>query len=462
LDDQRRVAASPHRRLAKLATKRMGPHILPEMSRRSPRFTPTTKGRKRPHGTSMTQRTRQSPRGETAGLSDLATRIAVRGERVVFITGAGLSVASGIRPFRKSSDSKAAMRGVDGSEPGRARSHTTGAPKAAGLWDEVIWTTATRATFRKDPTSWYNDFWLSHFAHPGTTANGAAPRPNAGHVALEALLSAFPNVQQITQNIDGLQAPSKRLIEAHGRVGLYKCVPSDDSDTDSDEDDDHDRPVHLGNRRKAKRVRDVANRRRKNGVRKGCHYQYLESLQAGELEPPAVRAALLSHGKTGASPAPLPSAPRCPFCNNLALPQALLFDEGYHSHSFYEFAKMEEWLAAADVLVFVGTSFAVQLTQTALQWARDKPLAVYNLNTVDLITASHRLDVTNIVGPASVSLAQLVATCRSLEDQQPAAPTTSPPEGPRDIAVVVAAAANGLVPLVTGAVAKVRRSARRG
>jgi NAD-dependent SIR2 family protein deacetylase len=439
------------------------------MSRRSPRFTagPTTKGRKRPRRatTSMTQRTRQSPRGETAGLAELATRIVLRGDNVVFITGAGLSVASGIRPFRKASDggSKAVMREADGSlVPGRARSHTTGAPKAAGLWDEVIWTTATRATFRKDPTSWYNDFWLSHFAHPGTSAGGA-PRPNAGHVALEALLEVFPNVQQITQNIDGLQAPSERLIEAHGRVGLYKCVPPNDSDTDSDEDDDHDRPVHLGNRRKAKRVRDVANRRRKNGVRKGCHYQYLESLQAGELEPPPVRAALLSHGKTaGASPpARLPAAPRCPFCNNLALPQALLFDEGYHSHSFYEFAKMEEWLAAADVLVFVGTSFAVQLTQTALQWARDKPLAVYNLNTADLLMASHRLDVTNIVGPASVSLAQLVATCRSLEDQQAAASTSSP-QGPLAVDVAVGL----VVPLeavaVTGAVAKVRRSARRG
>lgn len=103
----------------------------------------------------------------------------------------------------------------------------------------------------------------------------------------------------------------------------------------------------------------------------------------------------------------------------MVLPQALLFDEGYHSHSFYQFDKAEEWLAAADALVFVGTSFAVQLTQTALQYARDKHIPVYNFNIDDLLVASNRLDATNIVGPAAVNLPQLLATCRSLQDALP-------------------------------------------
>ena len=55
----------------------------------------------------------------------------------MFITGAGLSAASGIRTFR----------GPD------------------GLWSEGIWRKATRKEFRKDPLGWYNDFWVSATAY---------------------------------------------------------------------------------------------------------------------------------------------------------------------------------------------------------------------------------------------------------------------------------------------------------
>jgi hypothetical protein len=41
-------------------------------------------------------------------------------------------------------------------------------------------------------------------------------------------------------------------VEAHGRLGWYKCIPDNDSDSDSDSDEDSSlhRTVKLGNRRR--------------------------------------------------------------------------------------------------------------------------------------------------------------------------------------------------------------------
>lgn len=159
------------------------------------------------------QRTRASARG-IAGFTSLADRIVNRRENVVFITGAGLSAASGVRPFRTSGSAK---------KPATHR--TAGLPPMAGLWDEVIWTTATRACFRKDPLRWYNEFWIPHFRQMTNGGKGGALgpiSPNPGHFALGELLKEFANVRQITQNIDSLQSPREHLIEAHGRIGLYK------------------------------------------------------------------------------------------------------------------------------------------------------------------------------------------------------------------------------------------------
>jgi hypothetical protein len=77
---------------------------------------------------------RRSRRITTAPiLKELARHIVSSQQPVLFITGAGLSAASGIRTFR----------GPD------------------GLWSHVVWQKATREEFRKDPLGWYNDFWVS-------------------------------------------------------------------------------------------------------------------------------------------------------------------------------------------------------------------------------------------------------------------------------------------------------------
>ena len=323
---------------------------------------------------------RRSTRG-AAALTELAERI-VKGDSVLLITGAGLSVASGVRPFR----SQTATRTT-------ATPTKNGVVPCAGLWNDVIWSTATREAFRKDPLAWYNEFWLPHF--------NEEYQPNVGHECIQKIQADFPNVEQITQNIDGLQPPSSQMIEAHGRVGLYKCVP-DDSDTDSDSDDEEDRQVHLGHRRKTRNLTE----RLKNPMT--CPYQYLQSLPASQVESDEVREVLMSRPEPSQR---LPDVPRCPVCDSNLLPQALLFDEGYHSHSYYQFERAEEWMEDCDALVLIGTSCSVRLTTVALDHARAHGIPVYNFNLHDPIESTSRLNVSNILGPAIETLPKLWEAC---------------------------------------------------
>ena len=316
---------------------------------------------------------RRSQRGQSS--KKLAFLLA-QGERVVFITGAGLSVSSGVRPFRGSS----------------------------GLWEEIIWKTATRSSFRKAPLEWYNDFWLPHFATEKTH------EPNDGHAALHQLQQLFPETcHVITQNVDGLQ---QGVVEAHGRVGLYKCIPEEDSDTDSDSDEDDDRPVHLGHRRKSRALRDsLLNQETENcaeNAQPPCRYQSLDSIRLEQIEPPSVRLALAG-GATR-----LDGPPLCPSCRRPVPPQALLFDEGYHSHDFYRFEEMETLLGKAAVLVFVGTSFNVTITGVALDHAREHGIPVFNFNTEDVLEPSVRLNVENVVGKSDDTLSRLVLDVQEL------------------------------------------------
>src|SRR5688572_524104 len=91
-------------------------------------------------------------------------------KRVVYIAGAGLSVASGIRPYR-------------------------GAPNA--VWAEFVTDWGTVRKFREDPAAWWATFWLK--SHGDIFKE--AIEPNAGHRALSQLCASCEAVL-ITQNID--------------------------------------------------------------------------------------------------------------------------------------------------------------------------------------------------------------------------------------------------------------------
>ncbi len=113
---------------------------------------------------------------------------------IVFLTGAGISVASGIRPYRG---------------PG-------------GLWnDETLVKFSDLETFRTDPLSVWR--FMSE-----TRRTCAAARPNPAHRALaelEARLEAEQSLTVITQNIDGLhrRAGSSHVIEFHSSVARTRC-----------------------------------------------------------------------------------------------------------------------------------------------------------------------------------------------------------------------------------------------
>ncbi len=361
---------------------------------------------------------------------------------------------------------------------------------------------ATREEFRKDPLEWYNSFWLKYFP---PYAYGEFFEPNQGHEAI-SMLSNMPgaNVKVITQNVDGLHSMTKttwnnekKMIEAHGRLGLYKCIPESDSDTDSDSDDDNNRKVKIGSRRKS-RVAKAAYQRGKririqqqitqmqpnqsinsasdetNGFvsrepeKFPCKYEILESIPVHMVLPPQVGRVL-----AGIDPSGIPSStfdkqsdldndeitsssyqlnspessyhvdthaekperrrnekkkgtncgdskpticinhpPLCPSCNRPVAPQALLFDEGYHSHKHYQFERMEQWIEQAEVIVFVGTSFAVSLTDCALEHARQEQKLVYNFNIESgKLESTAWLNVENVVGDVQRTLPMLVKAC---------------------------------------------------
>jgi len=120
-----------------------------------------------------------------------------RGGPLLVVTGAGISVASGIPTFR-------------GTDPG-------------AVWKRDVTELGTRAYFESDPVgswSWYLDRFDRVF--------GA--EPNAAHHALVALerhrASRGEATLLVTQNVDTLhaRAGSTALVEVHGRADRVRCA----------------------------------------------------------------------------------------------------------------------------------------------------------------------------------------------------------------------------------------------
>ena len=132
---------------------------------------------------------------------------------IVILTGAGVSVASGISPFRG---------------PG-------------GLWnDPNVERFAHRDELENNPTGAWKFFgWLRETARKA--------QPNPAHQALVRLEKSLKPEQEfllITQNVDGLhqKAGSRNMLEYHGSVLRTKCFdyecplePFEDTKTYSDE-----------------------------------------------------------------------------------------------------------------------------------------------------------------------------------------------------------------------------------
>lgn len=204
------------------------------------------------------------------------------------------------------------------SVPSGIRAYRTG---PAAVWGEYVLEWGTRSKFLADPAAWWKTFWLG--AHAEVLRRDIAP--NEGHRALVKLVSRAADDLVITQNIDGLHRaaghPESKLIEIHGRHDRFICA----SDSDC-----------LGVTAPVDRVD-------------------LTGLEQGR-------------------------APVCVRCGAPMRPLVLLFDEYYDGHEQYQAHRARRALDDAEVLVFVGTSFSVGITSSAIRSAQVSGAEVVNVN----------------------------------------------------------------------------------
>jgi len=239
---------------------------------------------------------------------------------VVFITGAGISTSAGIPAFRTGGDA---------------------------VWSKYVTEMGTKKAMRRDVMTWLRDFWIPTFESEAM----ATAQPTAAHEALARIARLCPKTKVVTQNVDGLHCarlhgdrgvPDPQVVEAHGRFGIFRCSGFD------------------RNGKLCPKACDDAKAR-------DTWYD------VDELDP--------ADRRGWRDPASLKDPPKCPGCGvACAVPVALLFDEIYDAHFFFEADAWDAWLDDMDAVVFVGTSFAVELTREALRRSRHRKLPAYDLN----------------------------------------------------------------------------------
>jgi NAD-dependent deacetylase len=234
-------------------------------------------------------------------LDALATELRKPHGHALVVTGAGISLASGIATFR-------------GTDPG-------------AVWKRDVTELGTFGYFRENPAgswSWY----VSRF-------DGIADKaPNAGHTALVAL-EAWSAAQGldftlVTQNVDTLhrRAGSKNLIEVHGRADRVRCS--------------------------------------REGCERGAP---TGSIARSDVDFAPFRAEPVEQ-----------NIPRCPVCGSLVRAHVLWFDEYYQSHSDYRYRDVLAAGQECTVLLFVGTSFAVGITDSLLRDAYYRSVPIYSID----------------------------------------------------------------------------------
>jgi NAD-dependent deacetylase len=221
--------------------------------------------------------------------------------RLLVVTGAGISLASGIPTFR-------------GSDPG-------------AIWSRDVTELGTNRYFEEAPAnswSWY----LSRFGRL------AHVEPNPGHHALAALerwhVARGGNFLLVTQNVDRLHAAagSESLVEVHGRADRVRCS------------------------------------------RRGC-----------ELGAPtgSIPRADVPIEEFLANPIDA-NVPRCPACDANLRQHVLWFDERYIDHADYQWTRVRRGADTATLVIFVGTSFAVGITEYVLEAALERHAPVFSID----------------------------------------------------------------------------------
>ena len=255
-------------------------------------------------------------------------------EEVVVLTGAGISVASGIEPFRKSADA---------------------------IWERDVTELATRRFFNASPL----ESWLWYLNRFDTLTD---KQPNPAHDALTELESwceaHHKRFTLVTQNIDTLhrKAGSQRCVEIHGRADAYRCT-------------------QIGCKNAAPR-----------GVIPADHFD-LAALKANPSDE---------------------GLPRCPECGSLVRPHILWFDERYDEHEGYQFERALRAFDTADVIICIGTSFSVGITELALGQAHQRFVDFWVIDpSIDRFVAPF---VSKLERPAEEALPDLMSRLKKRDE----------------------------------------------
>ena len=245
---------------------------------------------------------------------------------VLFVTGAGISLASGIPTFR-------------GKDPG-------------AIWAKDVTELGTNRYFKEEPAgswSWY----LSRFDKVLTV------EPNAGHLALVAIekwqLARHGKFLLVTQNVDPLheRAGSQQLVKVHGSADRVRC--SND----------------------------------------GCRLAApTGSIARSDVDLTKFRAEPIDA-----------NVPKCPECGALLRQHVLWFDEYYHQHKDYQWPRVLDAAAKAALVVFVGTSLSVGVTQLVLDAALERSIPAFSIDPA----ARSIPGVVGIAAAAEVALVELSA-----------------------------------------------------
>jgi NAD-dependent deacetylase len=223
------------------------------------------------------------------------------------------------------------------------------------IWNRDITEIATCRYFERHPVEWWH-WYLEHFSSLG------AARPNPAHKALAALerwqLGRGGDFLLVTQNIDTLheEAGSKRLVKVHGTRTRLRCS------------------------------------------RHGCPL----GAPSGSLpEEEADLAGFLHEPRRE-------TLPRCARCGAFLRPHVLLFDELYDEHVDYGFGEVRRGAECMALAMFVGTSFAVGVTDLVLREALGWRVPVVS---IDPAASPPAPGVTALRAPAEEILP---AACREL------------------------------------------------
>ncbi len=195
------------------------------------------------------------------------------------------------------------------------------------IWKDSDVSMATFEYFQRDPVGQWR-WYLSRFR----TVDGAQPNPaHAALVDLERWQSDRRGAFRIiTQNIDTLheRAGSRDLIKVHGTSDRLRCARAGCD----------------------------------NGSPRGSIARSEVDISAFEAQPS------------------LGTLPRCPLCQEILRAHVLFFDEYYQDHSDYRFADVQSSAAGAELVIFVGTSFSVGVTDLVVQNAANRAKPIFSID----------------------------------------------------------------------------------